>query len=187
MIGLLVLAAAPPQETSTTTWARWIDEAVAGRDVLPSLASVQADAEAALRLPDEEEVAGWAGRARWGALLPRLDVRFGSQRDLLVRDTFDGVDWARSGQGFGVDVSARWGLGALAFSGKEPTLHRERLRRAAARRLARARVTDLYFERIGVLLALRRDPTPELVLEAAELDGQLAALTGGRYRLRRAP
>lgn len=181
---VLVVLAAP---ASTGDLPAWVDAVIEGRDVLPSLASVQADAEAAMRLPATEEVDSWVSRARWGALLPRLDVRFGSQRDLLVRDTLDGVDWARSGQGFGIDVAARWGLGGLAFGTQEPVLHRERLRRAASVRLVRAEATELYFERLQVLLQLRDGPRPELVLRAAALDGQLSAITGGRYRVRRRP
>lgn len=181
---VLTMLVSAPAGTATQIQ---IDALVTGQDVLPALATVQADAETALQLPSSEEVQGWTARARLRGLLPQLDVRFGSQRDLSIRDTAEGLDWARSGQGLGLNIAARWGLGALLLSDVEMRMHNERLRRSAAVRLARTRVTELYFERIEVLLALRTEGTPTLWLEAARLDGLLAALTGGRYRLRASP
>lgn len=184
MIALALTAVLLLPQATTRDLEQRLDAIVAGEDRLPSLRSVQQDAEAAMQLPSADEVQGWSGRARLRALLPRLDVRFGSQRDLLVRDSIEGLDWARSGQGFGINVAAQWGLSSLVMSEQEPRLHQERLRRAAAIRLARERVTELYFERVQALLTLEEAPSPELLLEAAHLDAQLSALTNGRYRLR---
>ncbi len=180
-LAVIVMLVAVPQGDAALK-AR-IDGIVAGADILPALAKVQSDAEAALQLPSAEQVKDWTSRARLRGLLPQLDVRFGSQRDLLIRDTAEGLDWARSGQGLGLNIAARWGLGALLLSDVEVRMHTERLRRSAALRLARTRVTELYFERVEVLLALRQETTPALLLDAARLDGLLAALTAGRYRL----
>lgn len=183
-LAALLLLAALPAETATTTLQRWVDDAVAGRTELPALAEVQAAAEASLRLGDDDTVASWDANANLRALLPRLDVRFGTQRDVLVRDTLEGLDWARTGQGLGVDVAARWALGDLLLSDAELGIHKARLARAAAVRLARERVTQLYFQRVEVLVRMRLEPNLELVLEAARLDGLLDALTGGRLRAR---
>jgi hypothetical protein len=177
---LLLLIVGAPVETATTTLQRWVDDAVAGRAGLPALVEVQAAAEASLHLADDATVAGWDRNANLRALLPRLDVRFGSQRDVLVRDTLEGLDWARTGQGLGVDVAARWSLGDLLLSDAELGIHKARLARAAAVRLARERVTQVYFQRVEVMVRLRLAPDLELVLEAARLDGLLDALTGGR-------
>ena len=169
-------------ETSTTVVHAWIDDTVAGRDELPALEEVQAAAVRALGLGTAARAEDWDASARWRAVLPQLQVRFGSQRDLLVRDSLAGTDWARTGQGLGLDISARWGLGDLLLSDLEMRVHRERLARSAAERLARERATQVYFQRVEVLVQMRQAPAHELVLEAARLDGLLRALTAGRYR-----
>lgn len=182
LLGLALVLTTP--QTSTQAMADQIDSLVLGQGALPSLADVQAQAEAAMGLGTEAEMQQWASRARYRGLLPQLDVRFGSQRDVLVRDTIEGLDWARNGQGLGINVAAKWGLGALLFADQEPRMQQERLRRSAALRLARERVTELYFERLEVELRLGAGASAEDLLLAAQLDGQLKALTGGRYELR---
>jgi len=179
----LALALATPQ-TSTQAMAAQLDALIQGQAALPSLAEVQSQAEAAMGLGTDAEMQQWASRARYRGLLPQLDLRFGSQRDVLVRDTIEGLDWARNGQGLGINVAAKWGLGALLFADQEPRIQQERLRRSAALRLARERVTELYFERIEVELRIREAASAEDLLLAAQLDGQLMALTGGRYQVR---
>lgn len=174
-------APAAEVKTSTTTVQAWIDRAVAGQDVLPSLRSVQAAAEAALELGPSARLGAWGGDARWRALLPRLDVRFGTQRDLAIRDDLGGgTAWARTGEGVGIDVAARWQLDGLLMDDAELRVNRERLARAAAVASARERATKVYFERVEVLVRQRIAPSAELLVQAARLDGLIRALTGGR-------
>ena len=177
MVSFIWLLVADP---SAATVERWIREAVDGRDVLPALASVQAAAVAALGLTDDETAASWASRARWRAILPRLDARFGTSQNVDVRAGADiDRDYIKDGRGLGADVSARWALGDLVFSDLEMRINRERLARSAAARLARERVTQIWFDRLEVLIRRRMSAAPELAVEAARLDGLLSALTGG--------
>lgn len=174
-VGLLVA------DPSTAMMERWIREAVAGHDVLPALAAAQAAAVATLGLTDEAAVASWASRARWRALLPRLDARFGTSQSVDVRAGANiGNDYVKDGRGLGADVAARWTLGDLVFSDLEMRINRERLARSAAVRLARERVTQVWFQRLEVLIRRRTSTDPKLAVEAARLDGLLYALTGGR-------
>lgn len=174
MIGLLLLA------TATTAVERSIEDIVMGRDRLPSLQRVQEAAVAALELTPGEDVAAWESRARWRGLLPRLEARFGTGADQSIRDGVTGTTWSTSEkQNLGVDVAAKWNLGELVFNDLELRANRERIARAARIALVRERVTAIYFDRVRVLIAIRTEPTEELVLQAAELDGLLRALTGG--------
>lgn len=173
-------------DPSSAAVEQWIRNAVAGRDALPALATVQAAAVAALGLTDDAAASSWALRARWRALLPRLDVRFGTSQSVDVRDGADVADdWTKDGRGLGADVGARWAIGDLVFSDLEMRINRERIARAAAVRLARERVTQVWFQRLEVLIRQRTSQDADLALEAARLDGLLDALTAGRLRKRR--
>lgn len=176
---LALLAAAT---VTSTTVEVWIEDAIAGRADLPSLSAVQAAAEDALVLGSDDEVAGWSSRLRWRGAVPKVDVRFGTDTDLSVRDALAGSasSWTNTGQGLGLDVVVKFGLGDLVFADLELRANRERVARAAAIRLARERVTELYFRRLDAWIAYRLDPSHELALEAARLDGLMRALTGGR-------
>jgi hypothetical protein len=173
--GLALLAA-----TSTAAEAALVARVLAGAGPLPPLAAVQEAAVAALALTPFDEVEGWARRARLGALLPRLDVRVGTDVALDVRSTPSGSGWTTSGLGRGLDLAASWSLSELAFSDRELRAHRERVARAAIERLARERATRLYFRRLEILLEAAREPTVELLVEGAQLDGLLRAVTAGR-------
>ena len=174
MILALLLIASTQQQLQAE-----LDRIIAGQDVLPSLAAVQAAAEEALCVASEEEASSWASRARWQGVLPQLQARFGTDRDLDVRDDGSSALRLTEAQGLGLQLSARFDLANLIFSDRELRASRERLARAAAVRLARERATKIYFDRVKVLLQLRAQPTPALLLEAARLDGLLRALTGG--------
>ncbi len=177
MIALLLLA------TATTTVDRWVDDVVAGKGGLPSLRAVQEAAVSALELTPSDDAAGWDSRARWRGLVPRLEARFGTAADQSIRDGVTGTAWATSqGQNLGLDVAAKWELGELVFNDLELRANRERIARAARVALARERATTIYFERVRNLIALRTRPTEALVIEAARLDGMLAAVTGGLLR-----
>lgn len=170
-------------EPSAALVERWIRDAVAGRDALPALAGVQAAAVAALGLTDDEAASSWAARARWRGIVPRLDARLGTSQNVDVRSGADLGDLVtRDGRGLGVDFAARWDLGDLVFSDLEMRINRERIARSAAERLARERVTKVWFQRLEVLIRQRTSPEVDLALEAARLDGLLHALTAGRFR-----
>jgi hypothetical protein len=177
---LAVLLAGLLTTSATVSDEVFLEETIDGRGALPSLAEVQAAAAEALHLTSADEVETWARRARQRAWLPRFEARFGSDADVAVRASEEGSDWARSGRGLGLDLGASWSLGDLVFSDQELRASRERLARSAAERLARERVTEVYFKRLAVLLEARREPSIELALEGARLDGLLRALTGGR-------
>jgi hypothetical protein len=166
--------------TTTTTLDRAIDDIVSGRDRLPSLERVQDAAVAALELTPADTVAGWDSRARWRGLVPRLEARFGTGADQTIRDGFAKTTSSISeGQDLGVDVAAKWELGELLFNDLELRANRERIARAARIALARERATAIYFDRVRVLIAMRAEPSEELAIRAAELDGMLRAVTGG--------
>jgi hypothetical protein len=174
MIALLLVG------TTTAAIDRWIDDVVAGRDRLPSLAAVQEASVRALELTPSDSVEGWEARARWRGLVPRLEARFGTTADQSVRDGATGTAWQISeGQNLGVDVAAKWNLGELVFNDLELRANRERIARAARVALVRERATAIYFERVRVLIAARSAPTEALAIEAARLDGMLRAITGG--------
>jgi hypothetical protein len=174
MMPLLLLA------TTTTAVERWIDDVVAGRDRLPSLHAVQDAATRALELTPSDSAAGWDARARWRGLVPRVEARFGTAADQSIRDGVTGTTWSISeGQNLGVDVAAKWDLGELVFNDLELRASRERIARAARIALVRERATSIYFERIRVLMSLKTEPTEELLLQAAQLDAMLRAITGG--------
>jgi hypothetical protein len=166
-------AAGPPPGS-----APWIADVVAGRGPLPALAEVQDAAERRLARTDDSE--SWARRARWRGAVPRLDVALGTDADLDVRDSF-AVARTRTtveGRGFGFEIGARWELGDLVFARDELRASREQLAREAARRLLRDDATELYFERLAVLIRQQRSPSPEHDLAAARLDAALRALCG---------
>ena len=158
-----------------------LDDIVEGRDVLPSLAAVQEAAAAAIGAPGPDEVAGWGRRARLRGLVPRFDVVVGTDNDLDVRDSFSDLRsrTTTEGRAFELRFSARWALGDVVFNDAELRANREAVAQWAARRLVLERVTRIYFERVQVLLRSRDQPSPELALRAARLDGLLRALTGG--------
>lgn len=158
--------------TVTATSSGWVQEIVEGQGPLPPLEQVQRMAVQAL----DAGGAGWARRARLRGLVPRLDVAVGTDADLDVRDS---VTTSRSrttteGRAFGFEISARWDFGDLVFSDLELRANREALARSAARRLVRDRVTQLYFQRLELLLepaSIARD------VKAARLDGLIRAYT----------
>lgn len=176
---VLLLSVAAPEASDSAQHARWISEAIAGQHGLPSLAEVQAAAEAALGLGSEEEARGWARRARWRGLVPRLTAEVGSDRDRIVKDALTGSDYTRAGAGVGAELGLRFELGRLVFSEAELKAYRLRMARRAAIRLALDEVTKLYFQRLEVELSRLEGDSAELQLEAARLDGLLAARLGG--------
>jgi hypothetical protein len=168
--------------TSTATMERLINDAIAGRGVLPSLADVQRATVEALSVVDESDARSWPSRARWRGLVPRFDAAVGTNRGLDVRSSIYGASAFTTTEGYqlGIDLRARWELGELVFHDMELRANRETLARAAAVHLALERVTKLYFERIEVLLKQHEEPSPALVLAAARLDGLIRAATAGR-------
>lgn len=182
MVGSLVLLAAAELEG----FERLVRKIIAGQGRLPSLARTLRAAEEALRLEPEECARSWSDRARNRSWLPRLEVRMGTDSDLDIRALGQADELWTEGRGFGADLALRWTLGDVVFADVELRVNRERLARSAAVRLARERVTKVYFERVEVELGLRQAVRAELVLAAARLDGLLVALTGGEWALREA-
>lgn len=180
---ILASMAAMSSPTPSTAIRRMVD----GKDTLPSLRQTQEAAERALRLEPEHRVRGWSERARNRAWLPRLDVRAGTDTDLDVRGLGQAGETWTEGRGFGADVALRWGLGEIVFSDAELRINRERLARASVRSKTLERVTKVYFERVAAEFRLRSvsEPSFELLLEVARLDGLLAAATLGAWKVKR--
>ncbi|MEQ8275730.1 MAG: hypothetical protein RMA76_34315 [Deltaproteobacteria bacterium] len=178
VIALVLMAST----VTSTTVESWIEDAVAGNTALPSLAAVQSAAEDTLVLGDDAEIEEWTSRLRWRGAVPKVDIRFGTDTDLSVRDALAGSasSWTNTGRGLGLDVVVKFGLGDLVFADLELRANRERIARSAAIRLVRERITELYFRRLDVWIAYRLEPSHELRLDAARLDGLIRALTGGR-------
>lgn len=179
-----LLLAALASEPKVEAFMESVRALVEGRDVFPALSATQRAAVEALDLEPAARAREWSSRARERGWVPRVDVRMGTDADRDVR-ALGSLDekWTEE-RGFGADLAFRWSLGDVVFADAELRVNRERLARAAAVRLARERVTKVFFERLEVELALRAKPEPELVVEAARLDGLLAALTGGAWSLR---
>lgn len=177
-----LVGAGPESSLEPQEAAQLVEDWVNGRVGHPSLARVQRAAVAALRLEPEARVEGWSDRARSRAWLPRVDIRLGTDRNLDVRRPGSVDPTWTEGQGLGADLALRWRLGGLVFDDAEIRVDGIRRRRSTMRRLAKERVTRLFFERVTVELR-RREPEPpaELELEAARLDGLLDAATGGRW------
>lgn len=157
--------------------ARIIQNIVLGKGSLPSLASIQEAAARAVQAGSEDEAEDWAQKARLRALLPDLKAELGSDQDRFVRAGYGNSDYIRTGRGLRAEISLRFQLSGLLYSGEEIAVNRQRIARAAAIRLAVEAVTRVYFERLRVELELKLQSTPELWLKAAELDGLLAAMT----------
>lgn len=182
VIGVVMLAllGAPPSliETSTCSLVD-LESIIEGRDSLPSLASVQAAARAAWARHGHDP--SWAARARWRGLVPRIDIAVGTDADFDVRDSID-TRTTVEGRALGVRVSARFELGDLVFAESEVRASRERAARAAELRTILRDLTELYFRRVELLLAIRLAPTAPLLLEAKSIDGLIDALTDGQLR-----
>lgn len=182
LLGLL--SAAVPAEArllvdSSTLSAAWINAVVEGRGPLPALAAVQAAAKTAATLYSDAEVSSWSSRARLRGLLPGVDVAVGTDLDFGLRDAGAAELTTTEGRGFTARLSARWALGELIFSDAEMRAHRESTHRRAQIDLVVDRVTDLYFERLTVLVASCVHESTALAILARRLDGAIAALTGG--------
>lgn len=174
--------------TSTQAFASLLEDIVEGRDELPSLSDVQKAAVETLAIPSTEERASWAVRARLRGLVPEVETGLGSDADRDIRDSISGTPSRTTieGRAFGAHLRARWGLGDLVFNDAELRASRESLALSAAIHLARDRATKIYFDRVEVLIQHRREPSLELAMRAARLDGMLHAVTGGRLeRFRR--
>lgn len=168
--------------TSTHAIERFLDDTIAGRGALPSLAAVQSAAVASLGLTSDEDARSWPSRARWKGVVPRVEALVGNHAILDIRDSTSRLTThaTTEGQRIGVDIRARWEFGELVFHDVELRANRETLARASAVRLARERVTKVYFDRLEVLLQQRQGSSAALAIAAARLDGLLRALTGGR-------
>jgi len=182
LLGLL--SAAVPAEArllvdSSTLSAAWINAVVEGRGPLPALAEVQAAAKTAATMYSDAEVSAWSNRARLRGLLPGVDVAVGTDLDFGLRDAGSTELTTTEGRGFTARLSARWTLGELIFSDAEMRAHRESTHRRAQIDLVVDRVTDLYFERLTVLVASCVRDSTALAILARRLDGAIAALTGG--------
>lgn len=179
----LVSAAVPAEARllvdSSTLSAAWIDAVIAGSGPLPALAEVQAAAKANATLYSDAEVSGWSTRARLRGLLPGVDVAMGTDLDFGLRDAGSTELTTTEGRGFTARLSARWSLGELVFSDAEMRAHRESTHRRAQIDLVVDRVTDLYFERLTILVASCVRDSTALAIVARRLDGAIAALTGG--------
>lgn len=162
---------------SSTCSAEELDAIIAGRRELVGLAELH-DAVRDSWAPHAGDP-GWPSRARWRGLVPRVDASLGTDTDLDVRDTLDDRTIVE-GRALGVRVGARFELGDLVFSEAELRARRELASREDALRQRLVEVTQLYFQRVEVLLALRLDPSAVLLVRARTLDGLIAALTGGR-------
>ncbi len=159
----------------------WIDAVLAGRDGLPALADVQ---DAAVEASRGARSTDWAARARWRGLLPEVSVTVGHDADLALRDsaTSEGARLQSEAQAVGIRATTRWSLGDLVFADAELRAHREQTLNLGEERVVRERVTDLYFKRLEVQLALCLEPTLERQLLARRLDGLLVALAGAAAR-----
>jgi len=182
VIGLLFasMIAAPPSIVETlvatsTISDRELDDLIAGRGALPALAAVH---QAALEEWSSPEV-DWATRARLRGLVPRIDLSAGTDADVDVRDTLD-ARTTNEGHALGLRVTARFELGDLIFADSELRASRDVAAREAVMRALLEHVTDLYFERLELLVASRIAPSAPLNLRARNIDGMLRALTGGR-------
>lgn len=155
----------------------WLDAVLAGRDGLPALTDVQ---DAAVEASRGARSTDWATRARWRGLLPEVSVTVGHDADLALRDsaTTDGARLQSEAQAIGIRATTRWALGDLVFADAELRAHREQTLNLGEERVVRERVTDLYFKRLEVQLALCLEPTLERQLLARRLDGLLVALAG---------
>lgn len=175
-------AAADPLRSAADAY-RAVSALAAGE---PTIAEVQA--AAARRAGAGGGAAGYAGRARLAALLPRLSAEIRrderSQRIVGLQGAGE-VDYLRLSPGTVVALRATWDLGHLIAAPGE--LGGAAAGAALARRREEAvrRATALFYERRKLRLELWLAPPPDALERArAELDverlgAELDALTGG--------
>ncbi|MFO0726930.1 MAG: hypothetical protein U1E65_24315 [Myxococcota bacterium] len=156
----------------------WLDAIILGEGEMLSLARVQEAAAAHASLYTDEEARAWPLRSRLRGLLPNLEASVGTDADVALRDGSTSFITSE-GRGFLARVSGRWSLGELLFSDAEMRAHRESAHRRAAIDVAVDRATELYFDRLEVLILGCSLEAPSLALRARRLDGAIAALTGG--------
>jgi hypothetical protein len=186
----LSAAPAPPPDpealrrTSERDALRALAAAGAGE---PAIEDVQ---DAAARVADRAvpEEAGFPGRARMAALLPRVTVEV--RRDerstrIVGLQTSGEVDYRNLSPGGAISITATWELGELVAARGELAAAQAEADRARRRAEAVRRATSLYYERRRERLALLVDPPPgtleraEAELRIERLGAELDALTGG--------
>jgi hypothetical protein len=144
--------------------------------------------------PSPEEAAGWKGRARWAAWLPRLSTWYrhdeNSSRTLGLTSS-SAVDYVRLAPADEVGVRLSWNLAEVVHSDAEVRTAEAAARAARLRAEAAERATRLYFRRRELLAALWLDPPAEPRARAAaelavdEATAELDFLTGGLFGGRR--
>ena len=169
--------------TSTGGLEGWVAREVEGRGRLPALSEVLREADAELQ-QRSVSVDDWLDDARDRAWIPDFDARFGTDRSLDVRDATTS-SWVRTGEGFGVQVRLRWSLGDALFNDGVLRVEKAVREQENARRRVRDRLVKLYFQRLEVEVELLRRPSLKASVQAARIDGQLRAATGGRIRFGR--
>ncbi|MBK8013243.1 MAG: hypothetical protein IPK13_18045 [Deltaproteobacteria bacterium] len=159
---------------------RFIEDCVAGRGAVLSLAEVQERSLDFIPVATAEEATHWASRARLAGLLPHLEARFGSDVALDFRDVRDdSVRFTRTqGRTLGFDVRVRFDLDGLVFHDAELRASRERLVWADEVRSVRERATRLYFDLLEALVERHRAPSREAHQTVARTAGILRALIG---------
>ncbi len=196
LLALLVPAATfagpPPLQPSAPP----ADAASAEVQALRAVALVSAgepDVEAVQRAAAREAertaagAAGYSGRARWAALLPRFtaEYRFDESSNRVVGLQGSGeVDYLRFAPSETFLLRATWELSSLIAAPGELSAGTQQQARAKLRSEAVERVTKLFFERrrlrVALLLAPPADPVARAQAEVqiAQLAAEIDALTG---------
>jgi hypothetical protein len=133
--------------------------------------------------------AGFPGRARLAALLPRLtaEYRHDEQSNRVVGYQSSGeVDYLRLNPSDAFTVRVTWELPSLVAAPGELSAGAQAQAQARRRAEAVEEVTRVHFERrkrrVALLLAPPADPVAraQAELDVARLGAELDALTGGR-------
>ena len=165
---------------------RALEELRQGRGVLPSLRSVLDAAERTLQGRSSSGRPSYVGNARLRAWLPMVQLRAGTDRDFGVRYDDEVPDRRTQAQNLAVDISLRWELRDALVNDVELRARRLHLSYVALWQRVRERVTRLYFERAVLeLVPHAQKDSIDWSKQAASLDYQLFALTGGDYALTR--
>jgi len=162
--------------TASSSGAVSLEALITGKSDFPALTDVQA--AAANRVPDARKLS-WAKRARISALLPSVDVSFGTDSDQGVRSSSrTGTSFSVEGREYGLKIRARWHLSEIVFDHAELRAYRDELASESARRLRADEVTQLYFNRVELFFL---PLTPHRKIKAVRLEGRMHNLTGGAF------
>ena len=181
MIGGVIVAQVVVPALTHTALAVWVDREVEGQGRLPALSAVVAGAEAEFDLGRVEGAEAWLSDARWRALIPMVDARFGTDRSLDVRDATT-TSWVRTGEGFGVQVRVRWAFADALFNDSVLRVEKALRERNSARWKARERLVKLYFHSVELEIRRLSEPGFEASVDVALADALLRAVTGQRAK-----